>query len=109
MTDFPSLAFQGALGIEAILFAVLGFLYSVYALYASSLNKTSPSPGSVLIQLRFLGRSIVFLILINAVIAVYALLNTNLSGTVNIILASGLVITMISMIVISVILAFRHM
>lgn len=66
--QFPSLAFQSALNLGALLFGVLGFLYSVYALYS-----TEQERPPIVQPLITICRIIAVLIAINFCVFAYSL------------------------------------
>lgn len=70
MVDFPTIAFQASLGVEAILFGVFGFFYSAYAVYYSI---AKPIPAEVVNNITFVCRVIVFLIAFNALLSIVSL------------------------------------
>jgi hypothetical protein len=114
MSDFPSIAFQSSLGIEAILFGVFGFLYSVYATY--SVIDTSENldvvenlrRAPIVRQLKRVCRFIALLIAANALLTVCSLALQNLTGLGNIILGTGLVAIMVAIAIFSGIWAWKY-
>lgn len=106
--QFSSLAFQSALNFGALLFGVLGFLYSVYALY--SIEQERPPIVSSLV---ILCRIIAVLISINFAIFAYSLYQMLPFGSPinwpHTILASGLVVVALATAVISLYWTFRKM
>ncbi len=105
MTDsFPPIAFQSALSIEAVLFVVFGFLYSVYAMYSVNIERP-PVVG----RLRVLCRVVAGLSGLNAALLVLSLAMMNISPVGDKVLAGGFVVTMITIAGISLWWAFRTM
>ncbi len=99
MPDFPSIAFQSALSIEAILFAVFGFFYSAYALYLSQPNKISPP--YIAVGLRRGCQVISLLIVLNTVVSIWAMFHIKFSGSGDMITAVGLCIIIIAIVFIT--------
>lgn len=106
---FASVAFQSSLAIEAILFGVFGFLYSVYGMYSSVTTPEHPARAPICGTLRSLCRGMAALIALNAVLAIYSLIILSPVGTDNAVLSAGLVISVLGMAAISLWMAFRAM
>lgn len=71
--DFPAMIITSALNIGAIIFGVFGFLYSVYAMYLSSVTASNPRRPAICDALRDLCRVLVGILIATAVIAIVAL------------------------------------
>jgi hypothetical protein len=108
LDQFFSLAFQSALNLGALLFGVLGFLYSVYAMYS-----TEDDRPRIVQPLITLCRTIAVLITINFLVFAYSLYQMLPFGTPinwpHTILASGLVMVALATAVISLYWTFRKM
>jgi len=77
---FPPIAFQSALTVAGVLFAVYAFLYSVYTTYTSLVTPENLRRPPIVGQVRVVCRSIAVLILSSTVIAWVATLLLHLSG-----------------------------
>ncbi len=119
MPDVLSLVFQSSLVIEGILFATFGIFFSVYALFFSIVDPENPKRSQVapvVNVLRQVCRVIALLIVLNAAIAIYSLVRSNLvsfkldySGFENIVLSTGFAVTIVTIAIISWIWAFKYM
>jgi hypothetical protein len=106
---FPSTAFQSLLAIEAILFGVFGFLYSVYAMFSSLATPEKPARAPICNILRQLCRVMVALLILDGFLFLYSLYLLGPTGLPNRILAGGLVVSMAAMVWISARMAFFYM
>lgn len=106
---FPSIAFQSTLTIEAVLFGVFGFLYSVYAMFSSAATPDQPVRAPICNALTKLCRWMAGLITLNSVLAIYSLIILGPAGGHAFLLSIGIVISVLSMAGISLWMAFLAM
>jgi hypothetical protein len=90
MSDFPGVAFQSLLTVEAILLGIFGFLYSTYAMYVSSREPTDLPPIAPLLR-RFC-KLISFTIGFVAAVALFALYQMQVTGGGHVALAWAVVV-----------------
>ena len=112
MVNFPSVAFQTSLVLEAILFGVFGFLYSVFGLYYSLVTPTNPHRPTILGPLIVVCRFFAVFITLNAVIAIGSLVSLNLLGLrldLNMLLGYGLAATLAFIAIFSLVWSFKYM
>lgn len=107
--DFPPVAFQTALTLEVVLFAVYGIFYAAYAQNYSVLTEKNTTPAPIVRNLRLMCRAIAVFVVLNALFTVYSLYTMNITGTQNIILSIGLSFFIVLIAFISVFWAFKFM
>ncbi|HET8910212.1 MAG TPA: hypothetical protein VFN23_02030 [Ktedonobacteraceae bacterium] len=109
MDSFPSIAFQTSLSTEGILFGVFGFLYSVYSVYSADVTPDNLERAPVVLRLRQVCRVLVGIILLNAILTVYSLIEMDLPSLSDLILAAGFVVIMVAIVLITMLWAFVYM
>src|SRR5258708_38564324 len=114
MNDFRSIAFQSSLGTEAILFGVVGFLYSIYALYSSLATPKNPERAPIVKTLKVVCRTIAIVISFNAILTTLSLgfmyfYSKDISGFGNIVLTSGFIVIIFAIAGFSLWWAFLHL
>ena len=109
MDAFASLALQSVLAVEAVLFGVFGFLYSVYAMYSSAATLENPARAPICNKLKILCRWLAAIITLDTILAIYALCILGPTGAPGYILSAGLGLSVLLMAGISLWLAFLAM
>jgi hypothetical protein len=117
IAGFFSTAFQASLATEAIIFAAFGFLYAAYCQYSTVPPPPPPPPGhppgaypgraAIANRIAFVCKTMVGLIALNAIIAIYSLVRLGPAGFEQIVLSMGFGMTMITLVVVSAFLAYR--
>jgi hypothetical protein len=113
MSPFPPIALQSSLTIEAILFGVFGFLYSVYALYSNPSSIADLERPPIVAQIKVVCQIIAGLIMFSALLTIISLVlmyfSGGLSGPAEIILGALFAFIMIAIAIISGVWVFRYM
>lgn len=110
MSDpFVATAFQSLIALDAILFGVLGFLYSTYAMYSSLATPEEPARAPICATLTFLCRLLAILLILLAVPVLYALYAVVPAQNPGVALGWGLALAVAAMAVIAGWLSFVDM
>ena len=94
MNAFAVLAFQASLTVAALLFGVLGFLYSVYATYSAAASVDHPIRPPIVQKIRLACKLIVGLLVLALYVSLHSLvlLGIRAAGLLSIAVALELVV-----------------
>ena len=96
MSDFFAGALQTSLTMEGLLFAAFGFLYSTYCQYSTLTTPEHPERAPVANKLARACLFVCLTVSLNALLAIYIIIDTLLSkGPAGIVLGVGFILTIV--------------
>jgi hypothetical protein len=108
-TDFLSALFAASLAFEAVLFGVVGILYSIYAMYSAAATPEHPIRAPICSVLKKVCQLLGVLMTTDAIPTLYPLWVLTPAGTVYLVLSSILAASIVLMSVLTLVLAFHLM
>jgi len=105
--EFAEFAFVALVALEATLFSAFGVLYSVYATHMAALTAENPIPAKICIVLKRLCRALAAILLIAAAVSLACLWHIAPRSGIEVVIAVGLAICIISISLVSFIISLK--